>query len=543
MILDLDHEASLDPGRVGAKAAWLAMARRVGLPVLPGLVVERSVSTRHMALGAATLASRGSGGARLAVSGEPLDIADDLVAGAARLGDHLVARSSTALEGSGEWSGAFTSYLDLAPSELPKAVAGCWASAFSVDALERQRSASIEPGSFTMAVLVQPALDPAAGGTALLDETGTVVVHGVKGSPAPLLQGWSGGHEARTSDAGWVGDDLIELVGVPALDEIALQLRKARESLGANQCEWALDGTIWFLQLADHKPPLDISGPDRRHVEADRGLVPVVRVVARVPGRLGEELILPWALAGLPHTEPVAVAPDPDLSLAARLRDELVSQVWDMPVGPALAAARECMVELRGPTPRQALGRIQDLLPPHPETAARLLALVEAIRAFMVERGVVRDTAAAWHLGLPQVEAVLAGPTAAPVSRFGVGRWEPFLASVTLALGDRRQGTPASPGFGAGIRSHVTHPESGHFPTRGIITSPQPIPNLAPLLWDAAGLVTATGSPAAHLFESARALGVPAVCGLELDEADQIVAVDGHAGVVATLSLNGDDDV
>ncbi|HEX5695836.1 MAG TPA: PEP-utilizing enzyme, partial [Acidimicrobiia bacterium] len=78
---------------------------------------------------------------------------------------------------------------------------------------------------------------------------------------------------------------------------------------------------------------------------------------------------------------------------------------------------------------------------------------------------------------------------------------------------------------------------------RGIITSPQPIPNLAPLLWDAAGLVTATGSPAAHLFESARALGVPAVCGLELDEADQIVAVDGHAGVVATLSLNGDDDV
>jgi hypothetical protein len=201
------------------------------------------------------------------------------------------------------------------------------------------------------------------------------------------------------------------------------------------------------------------------------------------------------------------------------------------------------MIELRGPDPHRALGRIQDLLPPHPETAARLLALVGAVRAAMVGGGVVRDTAAAWHLSLPQVAAVLAGATAGPVSRFGVGRWEPFLASVTLALGDRRQGTPASPGVGAGLRSHVTHPESsGHFPTRGIISSPQPIPNLAPLLWDAAGLVTATGSPAAHLFESARALGVPAVCGLELDEADQIVAVDGHSGVVATLSLNGDDD-
>ena len=76
-----------------------------------------------------------------------------------------------------------------------------------------------------------------------------------------------------------------------------------------------------------------------------------------------------------------------------------------------------------------------------------------------------------------------------------------------------------------------------------IVTSPQPIPNLAPLLWDAAGLVTETGSPAAHLFDSARALGIPSVCGVELPEGECIVAVDGHTGVVATHSLDGDDDV
>jgi phosphoenolpyruvate-protein kinase (PTS system EI component) len=56
-------------------------------------------------------------------------------------------------------------------------------------------------------------------------------------------------------------------------------------------------------------------------------------------------------------------------------------------------------------------------------------------------------------------------------------------------------------------------------------------------------LVTETGSPAAHLFESARALGIPAVCGVELTDANQIVAVDGNTGVVATLSANGADDV
>jgi phosphoenolpyruvate-protein kinase (PTS system EI component) len=63
------------------------------------------------------------------------------------------------------------------------------------------------------------------------------------------------------------------------------------------------------------------------------------------------------------------------------------------------------------------------------------------------------------------------------------------------------------------------------------------------LLWDAAGLVTESGSPAAHLFESARALRVPAVCGVSLPLGDRIVAVDGHAGVVATLRLEGDADV
>jgi phosphoenolpyruvate-protein kinase (PTS system EI component) len=63
------------------------------------------------------------------------------------------------------------------------------------------------------------------------------------------------------------------------------------------------------------------------------------------------------------------------------------------------------------------------------------------------------------------------------------------------------------------------------------------------LLWDAAAVVTAGGGPGAHLFESARALGLPAVSGLGVDDffaeilaggsESWAMAVDGSAGSVA----------
>jgi len=515
LILDLDNEASLDPGRVGAKAAWLAMARRAGLPVLPGLVVDSTASIHHMALGANALVSRGSGGARLSVTGEPVEFAEDLVEQGARLGDHLVARSSTALEASGEWSGAFTSYLDLTPPDLPKAVTGCWASAFSVSALERQASASIEPGSIPMAVLIQRALDPAAGGTARLAKDGTVIVHGVKGSPAPLLQGWSGGHEARLSQAKWLGVELVELVGLPALNEIAEQLRNANEMLAVNQCEWALDGSIWLLQVDARTTPGAPIFSSENLDTFDPRLIRIARIITRAPGRLGQELVLPWALAGLPTSPPQSERGQGDTpELARELSEQLLADVWGMPAHEALDAARRCISDLLGQDPGTALDQIDRLTPPDPTLALRLLALVEGMQA---------------------------GEDRPP--RLGVGRWEPFLASVTLASGNHHRGIPAAAGVGAGLRHRVDHPlHIRSHPPRRVITSGQPVPNLAPLLWDAAGLVTATGSPAAHLFESARALGVPAVSGVVLDEGDQIVAVDGHLGIVATLTLNGDED-
>ena len=94
------------------------------------------------------------------------------------------------------------------------------------------------------------------------------------------------------------------------------------------------------------------------------------------------------------------------------------------------------------------------------------------------------------------------------------------------------------------MRCHIADPgDLDQFAARAVITSPRPIPNLAPLLWDAAGIVTSTGSPSAQLFESARALGIPAVSGVEMPEGDQIVAIDGHTGLVAALTMNGEEDV
>jgi PEP-utilising enzyme, mobile domain/Pyruvate phosphate dikinase, AMP/ATP-binding domain len=514
LIHDLDHEAALDPTRVGAKAAMLAMARRAGLPVLPGFVVDAVDSLAHMRLGVEMLDTRGSGGARLALTAAPVPFADELVERGARLGDVLVARSSTIIESSGKWSGAFTSYLDLSPTDLPRAVTGCWASAFSVDALERQNAARVDPGSVPMAVLVQPALDPVAGGTANIEADGSIVVIGVKGSPAALLQGWSPGMDARRGEDGnWIGDELVDLLGIETLDEIADELHRARDSLGANRCEWGLDEQVWLLQLAEGEATMQ--PPDARAHPVDRRLARIARVVVRAGSRLGDELILPWALGGLPTADPyMGNLPIEAEALACQMRDSLTSDVWGLPVEQALAAARACMTTLLGPDPLPALEVVGNLRPPDPEPAASLWALTQRLE---------RDD---------------------PAPRRGIGRWEPFVVSVVLGAGTRHQGVGAAPGIGAGVSTGKFPPDGfvTDYRPRAVIVASQPIPNLAPLLWDAAGLVTESGSAAAHLFESARALRIPAVCGVSLPPGEQIVAVDGHAGIVSTMFLQGDED-
>ncbi len=315
---------------------------------------------------------RGSGGARLAVSSEPLDAADRIVEAGRELSATLAVRSSSPLESSGYWAGAFTSYIGITPEELPKAVAGCWASAFSVDALARQTHIGIEPGTVPMAVLVQPAIDFELGGVAEVSADGSLRVEALAGSPAGLLQGWDRGVVATKGER-WEGVEAIALIGAETLNELGKMLEIACARYGYDRCEWGVASSLWILQLQK--------------------------------------------------------------------------------------------MEKREPS-----------------------------------------------------------------------AWESTQLAAIVAQGDRHQGMPVAAGIGIGPRHHVDGADPQAPPVGAVVTASSAPPSLSQLIWAAAGLVTDRGSPAAHVFEAARSLGVPAVCGVDLGpDADQIVAVDGYSGVVATL--------
>lgn len=539
LIVDLDEPAAADPGRAGAKAATLARARQSGLPVLPGFVVEASASSQHMEVGASALALRGSGGARLAVMAEPILDGEELVSRGRHLGSSLVARSSSPLEGAGVWAGAFATYVEITPEELPKAAVGCWASAFSVDALGRQRAAGVEPGTVGMAVLVQPAIQAVCGGVAGLEPDGSVVVHAVAGSPASLLQGWERGVTARLADEGWRGEEAIALIGEESLDRLRSVLGVAANHFGVNRCEWLVSDRLWLLQLTNFaRPAPNVTSP-RAATPAE--LIPVVRAMTAAPGVLGAELVWPWALAGLPRPLPIHPVGNGDLiQHAIDTSQRLTSRVWKRPIGEALSAASAALDQLRGPDAVAPIDVIRELHPPDPDEAAELMSTISEIGARLAGRGAIPDAGWTWHLSTAELREGLEGGSVQALGRVGVETWEPLIAAVVLDHGWMVQGIPAAAGIGAGLRHHITGVEDG-MSHRTVVTAAKPLPNLSQRIWDAAGLVTETGSPAAHVFESARSLGVPAVCGVDIDADDDVIlAIDGHSGAVAILSLGSE---
>ena len=175
------------------------------------------------------------------------------------------------------------------------------------------------------------------------------------------------------------------------------------------------------------------------------------------------------------------------------------------------------------------------------EDGRHLLALLGSVLQHLDRMGV----GLVWRLEPDEVTALLGGAEAPPSRRVGFDRWEPFEAAVTMATGRRAEGVPASAGLGWGRLAFVAPERIEPVRPRQVVVAQYPVPQLSPLLWDAAGLVTAGGSPAAHLFESARALGVPAVCGVDFDDllgmppaeaTGQVgIAVDGTEGSVGTV--------
>lgn len=548
MLLDLTDERAEDPGLTGAKASWLARGLRAGLPVLPGAVVPAALSRPAMRRGLEVMEARGSGGARLAISQEPLDadLADAVVAASRTLGETLVVRSSSLLEGGGEWSGAFTSYLDLSPDETPVGVRGCWASAFTVNTLERYEASGVEPGSAPMAVLIQPALTPEFGGVARLID-GEVSVIGVVGSPVPLVQGWDPGVHAQVSESGVVkGDSAISSLGEPVIRRVADALRSAERAIGANTCEWAVAaGAVALLQLgrAEFREKQALDVPEEF---ASPEIGDLARLVRRFPGPLGEELVLPWAVASpasfLDVVDPIDVEPLEAFVEASQQARALTAEVWGARKADSSDRAAEAVRELRGDQPMRSVGAMLALRAPDADRSNAVLGLLATVRAALVEAGAVGRPEQAWHLSSQEIMDVLrAGRASEMRSRIGFDRWEPFDAAVVVAQGRSVDAVSAASGIGVGRLCFVDDPSTAlDFRPRDVVVGLRPTPKLAPLLWDASALITTGGGPAAHLFESARALAIPAVSAVDLESlvgTDLVsasgkfsIAVDGNEG-------------
>lgn len=548
----LDQADARNPALVGAKASRLAGARAKGLPVLDGFVVPADLSLPALREGAEALGARdNSGAARTAVySHEPPDLPSALPKAGRKLGDSLVVRSSSRAEAEGVWAGAFSSYLSTRPEDVAVGVIGCWASVFNPDALRRARFVGTPPTEIGMAVLIQPELTVIYGGVATLGEESQVTIAGMAGHHAPLVAGWESGHMAVVT-----GDDSVQApqgspLSTELLRRVARLTRRTHQEIGCPHVEWALgeDGDVYLLQA---QPNADTRTTRLRRKaattfrKADPRLAGMVRTMLRYPGPVGESLVWPWAI-GLDDLPPVRSAPTAKspATLVHEIRKMagmLISQRWHGSEVPEAAGAWESLLRGEDSTSREWLSRqaTVDL-----GLARKHLESMGELAAALQRSGEIPHRGWLWYLDPGSLET----PPLRRESlsrRVGAGRWEHLLYGVVASMGDTLSGHPAAGGWGVGRLRLIRNAEdAARFSPREVIATSHPVGNIAPLLWNAAGLVTAEGSPGAHLFEVAEWLAVPALCGVDIGQwideegtqrGEVIVALDGDRGQVTRL--------
>lgn len=528
--------------------------------MLPGLVVPVSASADALRRASADAGSLGRHGAQLQVMEASLPQLATLPDAAAELGDRLVVRSSSPLEGSSMWTGAFTSFLDVAPDAVLTAVRGVWASTFGRDAVERGEHIGVAPAEHGMAALVQRQLEPEFGGTADVADDGSVVVVAVRGSPARLLSGWDPGVHARCDADGAATGAATELLGADVLERVADLARRVRESCRDNLVEWACTGgRVTLLQSTTTRD--EVAAGTSARQQPPRALpdnaAAIAHAVTRYAGGAGETLVLPWLVAGttpddrIPRCEnsgeDVSAHPLEAWQEARRRSDRLISSVW---CGADEATRRAGLTGLLTDDIEQTLDALAALPAADRRTASRLGVLLDRVADHLVHSGALDSADEMWSLTPEEIESVLRRTPSAPVTavrhrRRAALRWEAFCYTTVMSCGSRVTGEAASAGVGAGPVVHVREgAPTAPFPPRAVLVAPRPLPHLAPLLWEASALVTFGGSQAAHLAEVARSLNVPAVVGcaaaeraLDTAGARPLAAVDGSEGVVAICTL------
>ncbi len=598
-VLPLGEPTTTEIAVAGAKAAGLSRARRAGLPVLDGFVLTVNTSAETLQSAAETLAERGSGAARLAIMRTELDaeLLSKLRESAKRLPEPLIVRSSSVLEGGGEWAGAFSSLGELRRDEVAKAILSMWAGVFALESLDRFETAGIRPENAHLGALIQPEIAPDFGGSARVDERGIVNVSAVAGSPRDLLAGWVSGAHALVAGNGEIsGQEAEALLGNELLRGVARLARRVEADLGYNLIEWAVcRGDVILLQV--QKTPsnkgngigaavLGEAGGagDAKVLPAALGLPGaqrLARLAVRYRGALGEELVLGWrsacditetvgsvdggmrnakrgknkdiesTLSGQRIHNPATTDDRLDLLAEARsLAADLTAAAWGRPAPEAVATAALALRRLRGDRPNESIEALNNLEAVDTAAAGRLLNILEHLAASLPQPDRI------WYYTPEELAQVLSGAALPRSGRVGRDRWEPFLAGVAALCGVGRSGLPASGGVGAGRLRWVSSPTSTrHVRPRDVIVVQYPLPNFAPLLWDAAGLITLGGAPSAHLIEVARSLAVPTVTGCPVgdllgadggrlrptktDASDElrIAVVDGDEGRAAVLRL------
>lgn len=241
-VLDLSHELAVDSTFAGAKAASLAAAGRLGLPVLPGFVV--TTSTVQNLLEAGRLEGPDEAHLRKAWN--------ELAQGGSR---SLIVRSSSVAEdgSTSSMAGMFTSVTDVMGFEK------------FMDALKAVAHSSKLPGKSDqkpapMGVLVQPYLGAKLGGILfgidpITGAADRLVIAAVEGAPEHLVSGRVQGNRYVVRKNGRIVDVEASAGGAPlggtrrrSLAQLAVQAERAFGS--PQDIEWAIDisGRLWLLQ-------------------------------------------------------------------------------------------------------------------------------------------------------------------------------------------------------------------------------------------------------------------------------------------------------
>src|SRR5215467_5668653 len=289
-ILHLDDPFTIDPERVGPKAANLAALTHAGLPTPGGFALTADAyrhQLHHLGIddllrqyneGDVPASRRISIQIRLALYQRPIapEILEPLLGAwrkqreSAPLG---VVRSSALIEDrkGANFAGQFESFLGLTDeTEFLTAVRACWAALWTSHARRYMDNHGLSPSDTAMAVLIQPLVDARASGGGLSETAeGQMLISATWGLGSAIAQGEvvpdrivlsrqgflrkidAGRKDHREScghGAGAVPQPVpSELVRAPCLDAaqavtLGRMLRKAEAVIGGPvEIEWALD--------------------------------------------------------------------------------------------------------------------------------------------------------------------------------------------------------------------------------------------------------------------------------------------------------------